>query len=62
MRKERRNLTGSFKAKIDLEAIQEKKTVAQLAQEYDLFPNQVSSWKKKLSASSANVFEKTNLL
>lgn len=58
MRKERRNLTGSFKAKVALEALQEKKTVAQIAQEYDLHSNQVSAWKKQLLSSSAHVFEK----
>lgn len=62
MRKERRNLTGSFKAKVALEAIQEKKTVAQIAQEYDLHPNQVTSWKKQLLSSSAYVFEKNEPL
>ncbi len=62
MRKERRNLTGSFKAKVALEAIQEKKTVAQIAQEYDLHSNQVSAWKKQLLSSSAHVFEKNEPL
>jgi len=57
MRKERRTLTGSFKAKVALEALQEKKTVSQLASEYDLHPNQITAWKKQLLASSAQVFD-----
>jgi hypothetical protein len=40
MRKERRTLTGAFKAKVALEAIQERKTISQLAAEYWLQGNQ----------------------
>ncbi len=57
MRKERRTLTGTFKAKVALEALQEKKTIAQLAAEYDLHSNQISAWKKQLLESSSNIFE-----
>ena len=59
MRKERRNLTGAFKAKIALEALQEKKTIAQIAAEYDLHSNQICAWKKQLLESSSHVFEST---
>ncbi len=41
MKKDRRNLTGEFKAKVALEALSERKTIAQLAEEYDLQPNQI---------------------
>src|SRR5438093_5787099 len=57
MRKERRTLTGAFKAKVALEALQEKKTIAQLAAEYDLHSNQISAWKKQLLESSSSIFE-----
>ncbi|MBS1764007.1 MAG: transposase [Bacteroidetes bacterium] len=58
MRKERRKLTGSFKAKVALEALQEKKTIVQLAAEYNVHANQISSWKKQLQEQSSQVFEK----
>lgn len=57
MRKGRRKLTGSFKAKVALEALQEKKTISQLADEYELHANQISAWKKELLANSSKVFD-----
>jgi len=61
MRKERRNLTGAFKAKVALEALQEKKTIAQLAAEYELHPNQISAWKKQMVENSSRIFEQPAL-
>jgi transposase len=60
MRKDRRTFTGAFKAKVALEALQERKTINQLAQEHDLHPNQISSWKKELLTGSAKIFETPN--
>jgi transposase len=57
MRKARRTLSGAFKAKIALEALQEKKTIAQLAAEYELQPNQISAWKKQMVENSNRIFE-----
>lgn len=57
MRREKRTLSGAFKAKVALEALQEKKTIAQLAKDYDLHSNQICSWKKQLIEQSTNVFE-----
>ena len=57
MKKERRKLSGAFKAKVALEALQEKKTISQIASDYDLHPNQISAWKKQLLESSATVFD-----
>lgn len=62
MRKERRNLTGAFKAKVALEALQEKKTIAQLAAEYELHANQISAWKKQLLEQSSNIFEQPQVV
>jgi transposase len=62
MRKERRTLTGAFKAKVALEAIQERKTISQLAAEYDLHSNQISAWKKQLLESSSHIFEQPQVV
>lgn len=59
MRKERRTLSGAFKAKVALEALQEKKTIAQLAIEYEVQANQICAWKKQLLESSSKIFEQT---
>jgi transposase len=62
MRREKRNLTGAFKAKVALEVLQEKKTIAQLVKEYDVHSNQISVWKKQLIEQSSNVFEQPHVV
>lgn len=62
MRKERRNLTGAFKAKVALEALQEKKTIAQLAAEYEVHANQISAWKRQLLENSSSIFERPEVI
>ena len=46
MSKKRRNHNPSFKAKVALAAIRGDKTIAEIASQYGVHANQVSSWKK----------------
>ena len=46
MSKKRRNHEPSFKAKVALAAIRGDKTISEIASQYGVHPNQVSSWKK----------------
>jgi|ACQI01.1.fsa_nt_gi transposase-like protein len=46
MSKKRRNYSPAFKAKVALAAIQGNKTIAQIASQFEIHPNQVSKWKK----------------
>jgi len=39
---------SKFKSQVALEAIRGDKTIAEIAGEYNIHPNQVSQWKKKL--------------
>jgi transposase len=55
-RRPRRNHTPAFKAKVALAAIKGDRTVAQLAEQFDVHPNQVTSWKAQLEGSAAGVF------
>ena len=48
MGKNRRTLDAAFKAKVALEAARGEKTIAQLASQYEVHPNQIGQWKKKL--------------
>ena len=55
-RRTRRNHSPAFKAKVALAAIKGDKTLAELAQQYDVHPNQITSWKAQLVNAAAGVF------
>lgn len=56
MRRMRRNHAPGFKAKVALAAIRGDKTLAKLAEHFDVHPNQISEWKQQLMESAADVF------
>ena len=43
----RRRFNRAFKAKVALEALSERHTLAELAAKYELHPNQISAWKRQ---------------
>lgn len=56
MKRTRRNHAPGFKAKVALAAIKGDKTLAELAEHFDVHPNQISEWKQQLQESAADVF------
>ena len=54
----RRNHTACFKAKVALAAVKGEKTLAELAQQFDVHPNQITQWKSQLFEGAAGVFGK----
>lgn len=58
MSKKRRQFTTKFKAKVALEAIKGVKTLAELASEYQVHPNQISGWRKQLLAHAPELFSR----
>ena len=56
MRRTRRNHAPGFKAQVALAAIRGDKTLAELAEHFEVHPNQLSEWKQQLTASAAAVF------
>lgn len=57
MKKSRRNFSSAFKAEVALAAIQGLKTIAEIAQEFEIHPVQVSTWKKTFLENASGVFE-----
>lgn len=55
-RRPRRNHTAAFKAKVALAAIKGDRTLAQLAEQFDVHPNQITTWKAQLEGGAAEVF------
>ena len=51
-RRPRRNHTPSFKAKVALAAIKGDRTLAELAEQFDVHPNQITSWKAQLEGGA----------
>jgi transposase len=47
-RRARRNHTASFKAKVALAAVKGDRTLAQLTGQFDVHPDQITSWKAQL--------------
>ena len=56
-RRTRRNHSPAFKAKVALAAIRGEQTLAELAQQFDVHPNQSKQWKEHLLAGMPEVFD-----
>ena len=56
MKRKRRNHLPGFKANVALAAIKNEKTLAELAEQFDVHPNQISEWKKQLLEQADSVF------
>jgi len=59
-RRKKRTFSTSFKTRIALEALQERKTLTELAQEHELVPSQISAWKKQAIEALPAVFEQNH--
>ena len=56
-KRKRRNHSPSFKAKVAMAAVRGDKTLAELSQQYDVHPNQIQDWKKRLMSGAEELFE-----
>lgn len=54
----RRNHAPAFKAKVALEALKGDQTAVELAQRYQVHPNQITEWKKQLLENAAEIFNR----
>lgn len=58
MANKRQKLDNKFKSKVAIEALRGHKTLAQIASDYKVHPNQVSTWKKQLETNASSLFER----
>ena len=52
----RRNHSPAFKAKVALAALKGERTIAQLADQFDVHVSQITTWKEQLQEGAADVF------
>jgi transposase-like protein len=57
MKTGRRRHSSTFKAKVAIEAAKEERTIAELASEFEVHPNQISKWKKQFQENVENIFD-----
>ncbi len=56
MRRPRRNHTAAFKAKVAVAALKGDKTLAELAEKFDIHANQITQWRTQLLEGATDVF------
>jgi transposase len=56
----RRRFSAEFKAKVALEALKGRETVAELAIRHGLHPTQIAAWKREAVEKLARVFDEKN--
>ena len=52
-KRKRRNHSSAFKAKVAVAALKGERTLAELVEQYDVHPNQIQDWKKRLRRISS---------
>lgn len=54
----RRKFTSKFKTKVVLESIKERETAQELAQKFEITPQQINLWKREFLSQAEVVFDK----
>ena len=54
----RRKFTSKFKTKVVLESLKERQTVKELAQKFEITPQQINTWKREFLKDADTVFSK----
>jgi len=58
MKSKRKKHSAAFKAKVAIEALQERETLSELSKKYEVHPNMIARWKKEFLERAPEVFEK----
>lgn len=54
--KMKKNYSAAFKSRVALEAIRGEKTMAEIASQFEVHPNQVTKWKKQALEAMPDIF------
>ena len=54
--------SATFKAKVAIEALQERATISEIARKYEIHPNQISKWKSEFPERAPELFQIHNTL
>jgi transposase len=60
MKSKRQKHSGAFKAKVAIEALQERESLSELSNKYGIHPNMISRWKKEFLERAPELFEKAS--
>ena len=58
MKIKRRKFSAAFKARVAIEALKERDTLAELSKRFEVHPNMISKWKQEFMEHSSEIFEK----
>ena len=56
MKRNRKQYSPDFKAKVAMEALKGQETIAELAIRFEVHPTQITKWKRELIAGAGNIF------
>ena len=57
MKTKRKKISGAFKAKIAIEALKERETLAELSKRFEVHSNMISKWKREFLSRGSEIFE-----
>lgn len=60
MKSKRQKHSGAFKAKVAIEALQERESLSELSKKYGIHPTMISRWKKEFLERAPELFEKAS--
>ena len=59
MKSKRQKHSGAFKAKVAIEALQERETLSELSKKFGIHPNMITRWKKEFLERAPQLFDNT---